>query len=184
LAGSGEFLELRRVFGTRPSKNPLETAGFRALRADNGDDSLPDSQLLFSLRRSEVIRVREEARPIRGGEQLVARPRVSDDLPLRVERIPVHSGEDGVLADSASFDLNRAPCSGKWIASPFRIARNGQRQSRSHPRHRVPYSDGRTRGRTSRPWRACQDRRSCSRLGQSRRTPSLCETLVAWAREE
>src|SRR5512132_830997 len=62
-----------------------------------------------SLRGSEVIRVREEAQPVGSSEELVARPRVSDHLPVRVERIPVHGCEDGVLADFASVDLDRPP---------------------------------------------------------------------------
>src|SRR5258705_4610204 len=62
-----------------------------------------------SLRGSEVIRVREEAPSVRSGEQLVARPGVSDHLPVRVERIPVHGREDGVLAKLASVDLDRRP---------------------------------------------------------------------------
>jgi hypothetical protein len=99
---------------------------------------------------SEVIRVREQAPPVRGGEQLVARPGVSDHLPVRVERIPLHGREDGVLAELASVDMDRLPYpsvgrkalggdgrsevihtasrSGMWIASPLRTARNGQRQ--------------------------------------------------------
>src|SRR2546423_15048439 len=56
-----------------------------------------------------MIRVREEAPPVRSGEQLVARPGVSDHLPVRVERIPLHGREDGVLAELASVDMDRLP---------------------------------------------------------------------------
>ena len=59
--------------------------------------------------RSEVIRVREEAPPVRSGEQLVARPGVSDDFAVCVERVPMHGREDGVLAELASVDLDRRP---------------------------------------------------------------------------
>ena len=61
-------------------------------------------------RRSEVIRVREQAPPLRRGEQLVARPGVSDDLPVCVESIPVHAGEDGVLAKLSNVGLKSPPC--------------------------------------------------------------------------
>src|SRR2546430_15395611 len=56
-----------------------------------------------------MIRVREEAPPVRSGEQLVARPGVSDHLSVRVERIPLHGREDGVLAELASVDMDRLP---------------------------------------------------------------------------
>ena len=57
----------------------------------------------------EVIRVREEAPPVRSGEQLVARPGVSDYLAVRVDRIPMQGREDGMLAELASVDLDRRP---------------------------------------------------------------------------
>src|SRR5207245_7772038 len=55
------------------------------------------------------IRVREEAPAVRSGEQLVARPGVSDHRPVRVERMPLHGREDGVLAELASVDMDRLP---------------------------------------------------------------------------
>src|SRR5215211_4888210 len=60
-------------------------------------------------RGSEVIRVREEAPPVRSVEQLVARPGVSDYLPIYVERIPVYGRKDRVLAELAGVDLTRHP---------------------------------------------------------------------------
>jgi hypothetical protein len=56
-----------------------------------------------------VIRVREEAPPLRSGEQVVARPGVSDYLPIRVERIPVSRGEDRVLAELANVERDPLP---------------------------------------------------------------------------
>ena len=69
----------------------------------------PDELRPASLRGSEVVCVREEAPPVRSGEELVARPGVSDHAPVRVERIPVHGREDGVLAELASVNLKRRP---------------------------------------------------------------------------
>ena len=43
---------------------------------------------------SEVIGVREETQAVRSRKQLVARPGVSDNLSVRVERVPVHCHED------------------------------------------------------------------------------------------
>jgi hypothetical protein len=60
-----------------------------------------------------MSRVREEAPPVWSGEQLVARPGVSDHLSVRVERIPVHGGEDGVLAEVARVDEEDAYGSGR-----------------------------------------------------------------------
>src|SRR5205085_8320633 len=62
-----------------------------------------------SMRGSEVIRVREEAPPVRGGEQLVARPGISDHLPVRVERVPVNAREDGVLTELANVGRDPRP---------------------------------------------------------------------------
>lgn len=57
----------------------------------------------------EVVRVRDEAPPARGGERLVARPAFSEYLPLRVNRVPVHSHENRMLAQLTNFRLNAPP---------------------------------------------------------------------------
>jgi hypothetical protein len=96
---------------------------------------------------SEVIRIRDHAPPVRSREQLVARPGVSNHVPVRVERIPVCGCEDGVLAELASLKFDPRPvlnarrkavgpdCRSEvishavavsQIASPLRTARNGQ----------------------------------------------------------
>lgn len=56
-----------------------------------------------------MIRVREEAPSVRSGEQLVARPGVSDYLTVRVDGVPMHGREHGLLAELASVDLDRRP---------------------------------------------------------------------------
>src|SRR5206468_11517367 len=85
-----------------------------------------------SLRGSEVIRVREEAPPVRSGEQLVARPGISDHLRVCVQRIPVHGREDGVLAEVASVDLDRPP-----LLSVRRAAIGGDGRSEVIPHRAV-----------------------------------------------
>jgi len=57
----------------------------------------------------EVIRVRDEAPSVRSGEQLVARPGISDYLAIRIDRVPVQGREDGMLAELAKVDLERRP---------------------------------------------------------------------------
>jgi hypothetical protein len=57
-----------------------------------------------------VIRVREQAPLLWCCEQLVARPSVSDHLPVRVQSIRVHADEDGVLAELTSVGLEALPC--------------------------------------------------------------------------
>src|SRR5690242_9174632 len=56
-----------------------------------------------------MIRVGEEAPVVRRCEELVARPRVSDYLPARVDCIPVNRREEGVLAEVARVDLDWSP---------------------------------------------------------------------------
>ena len=56
-----------------------------------------------------MVRVCEEAPPVCSGEQLVARPSVSDYLAICVERVPMQGREDGMLAELANVDLDRRP---------------------------------------------------------------------------
>ena len=57
----------------------------------------------------KVICIREEAPPVRSHEQLVARPGVSNHLPIRVDRVPVNRREDGVVAELANVERDPVP---------------------------------------------------------------------------
>src|SRR5436190_7393461 len=68
-----------------------------------------DRSAAVSLYGSKMVCVREEAPTVGSGEQLVARPGVADHAPVRVERIPVHGREDGVLTEVANVERDPRP---------------------------------------------------------------------------
>ena len=61
----------------------------------------------------EMIRVREEAPAVRSGDQVVARPGVSEHMVIPIDRIPVHGREERMLAELSSLDLDRRPGAGR-----------------------------------------------------------------------
>ena len=59
--------------------------------------------------RLEMVRVREKAPAVSSGEKLIARPAVSQHVPIFVHGVPVHGDEHGALPELTSVRFDPSP---------------------------------------------------------------------------